>query len=81
MPSLTRFDWDGTSRPVANVWTLTKSGRPMTCSLVTHPIGWELRLRIGSELFQSELCRTEDNVFDVSGKRRSEAEAKGWAQA
>ena len=80
-PALTRFEWDGISRTLGNIWTAEKAARKMTCRLVTHPLGWELRLLIGEELFQSETCRTDTKVFEVADRWESEVASKGWVRS
>jgi hypothetical protein len=36
------------------------------CRVVTHPLGWELRLEIGGSLQRSQVCRSQDEVLETS---------------
>ena len=52
----------------------------MACRLVTHSLGWELRLMIGADLFRTEVCKTEERVFKRADEWRTDAIAKGWQE-
>jgi hypothetical protein len=41
-------------------WTMTKSSKTAKCTVWSHEFGFELRLTIGTELVQSEVCRSQD---------------------
>lgn len=43
---LRRHEWGGEAIEMGNVWTLEKSGRRLVCRLLSHPLGWELRLEV-----------------------------------
>lgn len=62
----------------STAWTLTKRGQTAMCEAWTHAFGFELRASIGSELVQSEVCRTSDELLGVQADRRAAFEAKGW---
>ncbi len=64
---------------MADVWTLQRGTVTLRCTLATNPLGWELRLSKGNNLQRSQVCKTEDAVFDTSDTRRQEAGKKGWA--
>jgi hypothetical protein len=48
------------------------------CHLVTHQLGWELRLEIAGSLQRSEVCRTQDAVLDTSAQWKAAMIQKGW---
>jgi len=35
------------------------------CRLLTHVLGWELRLEVAGSLQRSQVCRTQDEVLDA----------------
>jgi hypothetical protein len=78
--TLARYDWTGEARALGDMWTLAKDGRQITCRLVSHPLGWELRLTLtpGDMLLESKTCKVEREVFDTSDAWRERASAKGW---
>ena len=39
-----REQWDGDPIELGDAWTLRKGEKVARCILVTHPLGWELRL-------------------------------------
>ena len=48
------------------------------CSLVTHQLGWELRL-FGPELMKSQVCRSLEEITETHEKWKSELLADGWS--
>ena len=36
--------WDGHPLELGDAWTLRKGDKVARCTLVSHPLGWELRL-------------------------------------
>lgn len=60
-----------------NLPATTLDDESKLCLLWTHPMGWELKMA-GRDLIRSQVCRTEDSVFDVSERWSSESEARGW---
>jgi hypothetical protein len=79
LPVLRVIEFDRVPVRLGEVWTMTKDGKTLTCSLFNHAIApWELRLELGSELIRSEACRTEKKVFDVADEWRIASAAKGW---
>ena len=62
------------------MWTLKKSKREATCTLSTHPLGWELKVQVSDELMRSEVRKSEPAVFDTSDAWKSQWAAKGWSE-
>lgn len=52
-----------------------------TCEVWSHVLGFELRACIGSELEQSAVCRSQEELVRVQGEWRAAFEAKGWTEA
>ena len=70
--------WDGTMRDVAEVFRLHKDRRTAVCTLVTHPIGGEVRVSVGRELLRSEATRDGLTLVNVALAWKQQFEAKGW---
>lgn len=77
--ALVLVEWNGAPKIIGTVWTVSKAGVTCDCILSTHPLGWELRMR-GQDLIRSQVCKTEDEVFDVSERWSAEAESRGWTR-
>jgi hypothetical protein len=61
-------------------WTLTKDRKTATCEVWSHEFGFELRLTVATELPQSEVCRTQEDLVAVQERWRAGLEVKGWAR-
>ncbi len=79
---LHRRDWDGQPVTVGDAFRLHKAraGRQLeaACHVVTHALGWELRLDVEGSLQRSQVCRTQDDVLDTSEQWKAAMIAKGW---
>jgi hypothetical protein len=61
------------------LWVLTHDRKPaLACILLTHRLGWYLRLISGTKLIRARVCRTEREVQEFSEGWRLDARAKGW---
>jgi hypothetical protein len=47
------------------------------CTLVSHPLGWELRL-MTTDLLRSQVCRSSDEVLDIQESWKAAMIEKGW---
>ena len=56
--------WDGHPIELGDAWTLRNGDKVARCILVSHPLGWELRL-MTSDLLRSQVCRSSDEVLDT----------------
>jgi hypothetical protein len=59
-----------------SAWVLRKGAKVARCSLVTHQLGWELRL-ITTDLLRSQVCRSSEEVVDTHGLWKAAMMAKG----
>ena len=48
------------------------------CSLQSHVFGWELVLTVNGLLSRSQVCRSRDEVLDVSDDWRAAMVSAGW---
>ena len=60
---------------------MTKDGKTAECVVWSHQFGFELRLTIGAELVQSQVCRSQEQLIETHERWRAELEAKGWEGA
>jgi hypothetical protein len=60
-----RESWNGHPVELGDAWTLRKADKVARCSLVSHPVGWELRL-MTSDLLRSHVCRSSDEILDTT---------------
>lgn len=78
-----RSDWHGEPVVVGDMFRVHKDrcGRQLeaTCHLVTHVLGWELRLEIAGSLQRSQVCRTQDEVLETSEQWTASMVAQGWS--
>lgn len=66
---------------LVDMWNLAKDGKRLTCAILTHPLGWELKVRSGhDEFLRSEVCKDHGQVFDTADAWKAEAIAKGFAE-
>jgi hypothetical protein len=77
---LQRPDWHGSPVQLGELFVLTKNKRKARCVLQSHQFGWEVRLFIGSqsEVVQSHVCRTQDEVLTTGEQWKAAMIAKGW---
>ena len=80
---LQRPEWHGEPKAVGDMFRLHKDrcGRQLeaACRLMTHQLGWELRLEIAGSLLRSQVCRTQDEVLDTSQQWKAAMIEKDWA--
>lgn len=79
MPAIRPYDPFSKAEDIGPMWTLHKAARAVVCTLLTHPMGWELVANVDGEMACTQFCRTERSVFDTSEDWRKAWESKGWA--
>jgi hypothetical protein len=52
-------------RKQGDLFILKKGERSAVCELWSHQFGFELRLEAAGELLQSQVCRSDREVFDT----------------
>jgi hypothetical protein len=75
---LQRPGWDGEPKGIGELFILRKDGREAVCGLWTHWAGWECRLAVGNpdEIVQTQVCRTQDEVFSAGERWKSALQLK-----
>lgn len=58
-----------------------RCGQPLeaACHLLTHPLGWELRLDVAGSTQRSEVCRSQDTALDLSAEWKAGLVETGWS--
>jgi hypothetical protein len=71
----------GTATPIdlGDAWVLRKGDKVARCSLVTHQLGFELRL-ITTDLLRSQVCRSDEQVLDTHERWKSAMLQRGCQQ-
>ena len=69
----------GTATPSSSVMhgRCGKGDKVARCLLVTHPLGWELRL-MTSDLLRSQVCRSSQEILDTHEAWKAAMVEKGW---
>lgn len=77
---LQRLAWNGTPQELGDLFILHKNRRTARAQLLTHQLGWEVRLLVGSQLdvVQMQVCRTQDEVFTTGDRCKTAMTQKGW---
>lgn len=77
---LQRLDWHGTPIELGELFVLKKNRRAARAMIVTHQLGWELRLLIGAqeEVVQTRVCRSQEEVLSTGEEWKGAMGEKGW---
>jgi hypothetical protein len=78
---LQRFAWDGRPTEIGTTWTLQKRGHRACCRVVTHLLGFELRLDVDGDLARSAVCRSVAEVETTLAQWRAGLDGAGWTDA
>ena len=70
--------WNGQPTQLETLWTLTKRGKVAHLVLLTHQLGWELRVESG-DLLLTSVCRSDGDIEDVSAAWKAAMIEKGGA--
>jgi hypothetical protein len=80
---LQRHDWRGGPKLLGDTFRLHKdrAGQQLeaACRLVTHALGWELRLEVAGSLQRSQVCRSQDEVVTTGEQWKAAMIEKGWS--
>jgi len=79
MPALRQYDPVRRVEILGDVWTATKKDYTLRVELRTHPMGWELRALVSSQIHRTQVCKTETDVETTIEAWRTEAITKGWS--
>lgn len=58
---------------------LRKGDKTARCFLVSHQLGWELRL-MTTDLVRSQVCRSLDEILETVDEWEAAMRAKGWEE-
>jgi hypothetical protein len=79
-PLIPRREFFTQPERLSPAWTLTKGRKTANWEVWSHEFGFELRAVVGSELVQSQVCRSQDDLIRVQEEWRALFEAKGWSR-
>ena len=68
---------NGQPAQLETLWTLTKRGKVARLVLLTHQLGWELRVDSGDVLL-TQVCKSDREIEDVSAAWKAAMIEKGW---
>jgi hypothetical protein len=72
-----RENWNGHPVELGDAWTLRKGTKVARCVLVSHQLGWELRLTVG-ELLRSQVCRSSEEILNTQELWKTVMMGKRW---
>jgi hypothetical protein len=80
MDVLQRLSWYGEPKELGDLFRLTKNRRQARAVLMTHQLGWEVRLLVGrqAETVRTQVCRSQEEVLSTGEKWRAAIIAEGW---
>jgi hypothetical protein len=62
------------------MWTLQRGRQTAECVVWPHVFGWELRLIVGAELLQSQVCRSNEDLITTQEQWHSAMLKKDWQE-
>jgi hypothetical protein len=74
-----REHWDGQPVELCDAWVLRKGEKVARLILVSHPLGWELRL-MTIDLLRSQVCRSAEEVLATHEAWKAAMVGKGWEE-
>jgi hypothetical protein len=69
--------WNGKATELETLWKLTKRAKVARLVLLTHQLGFELRIESG-DLLMTQVCRSDQEIEDVSAAWKIAMMEKGW---
>lgn len=65
---------------LGDLFILQKDRREARAVIVTHQLGWEVRLLVGAQLevVQTQVCRTQEDVLSTGERWKAAMLEKGW---
>jgi hypothetical protein len=80
--SLPRLTWDGQPKELGLLFHVhTDRGDKSleaVCRLLSHQLGWELRLEVNGDLQRSQVCSSQDEVLATGEEWNGAMLEKGW---
>ena len=66
--------------PLGDLFYFHKNRREARAALLTHQLGWEVRLLVGSQLevVQTQVCRDQEEVLRTGEQWKQAMIEKGW---
>ena len=80
METLRREFWDGRPVDLGEGFRVRKREHEAVCWLRTNELGWELVVNVDGTLQRSQVCRTQDEILDLTDSWKAALLARGWIQ-
>lgn len=71
--------WDGLSRELGTLWSAQSGTRITRCIVVSHRVGWELRLLTGATVLRSVVHHEQDLLLTEAESWKVSMQADGWS--
>jgi hypothetical protein len=82
LDALQRHNWNGEPTELGLLFSVhTERGEKSlaaVCRLLSHRLGWEMRLEVNGDLQRSQVCRLQDEVLTTSDRWRDDLVENGW---
>ena len=75
-----RTTWNGVPVPLETLWALSKGSKTVRLMLYTHQLGWECRVD-GAGILMTQVCRSDQEIEDISAAWQEALIEKGWRSA
>jgi hypothetical protein len=75
---LARYDPGIGPMEMGDLWVMNKRGIRQRCAVLSHPLGWELRITNGANLVRSQVVKEQPAVFDLADDWKHEYTKCGW---
>jgi hypothetical protein len=80
--ALQRPRWDGEPAELGQLFHVRQERGDKqleaVCRLLSHELGWELRLEVNGDLQRSGVCRTREEVLSTVDEWNASMLEKGW---
>jgi hypothetical protein len=77
-----RHNWNGEPAEIGLLFSVrTERGEKSlaaVCRLLSHQLGWEMRLEVNGDLQRSQVCRLQDEVLTTSDRWKDDLVENGW---
>ena len=77
-----RDEWCGEAKELGHLFRVQKTRGDRAfkgvCRLMSHELGWELRLEIDGDLQRSVVCRSQDEILDTQESWKAAMMERGW---
>ncbi len=77
-----RVAWDGQPAELGHLFRVHQDRGEKhleaVCRMLSHRLGWEVRLEVNGDLQRAEVCRSQDDVLSTGDRWRAALIEQGW---